>query len=178
MDLKFIFTVEYHLCLGLIHWAKTNKKCSKLFIPSNTPRGLLSIARFCTILNEKVDSWYLKSCWEPNWNKAKSVLTVRYLACLGLNHTAHTDKKRLELVMLSTMLRVSLDMARFFTILNGKVDSWCPKNPSEPNRKRAKLIRNPLTVWRVLCFILTLFVFLHQAIAFLVWAKPKDGDRC
>ena len=139
---------------------------------------LLGIARFCAILNGKADSWYPKSWWEPNRKRAKSVLTVRYLACLGLTHIAQTDKKWSELVMLSTTLRGLLDMAIFCTILNGKVDSWYPKFHSEPDRKPAKLIRNPLTVWRLRSFILTLLVFLLQATAFSIWAKQMDVDEC
>ena len=167
-----------HPCLGLIHSAETNKKCLKFFISRTTSRGLCGIERFWTILNGKVDSWYPKSWWEPNRKRAKSILTVRYLACLGLIHIAHTNKKWSELVMLSTTLRGLLDMVIFCTILNGKMDSWYPKVQSDFNGKPARLIRNPLTLWRMLSFILTLFVFLLQATAFLVWAKPMDEDRC
>ena len=140
--------------------------------------GLLDIVRFRTIVNRKVDSWHGKSWWEPNWMRANSVLAVRYLACLGLIHIAHTNKKWLELVTLSTTLWGLLDMAIFCTILNGKVDSCYPKIQSETNRKPAKSIRNPLTVWRVLSFILTLLVFLLQATAFSIWAKQMDVDEC
>ena len=150
--------VKYLPSLDLNHSADTIKEHWKLVILCTKAIGLLGIERFWTILNGKVDSWYPKSWWEPNRKRAKSVLTVRYLACLGLIHFAYTNKKWSKLVMLSTTLGGLLDMARFCTILNGKVDSWCPKNPSEPNRKRAKSIRNPFTVWKVLSFISTAFV--------------------
>ena len=170
--------VKYLPSLDFNHSADTIKEHWKLVILCTKAIGLLGIERFWTILNGKVDSWYPKSWWEPNRKRAKSVLTVWYLACLGLIHIAHTTKKWLESVMLSTTLRGLLDMVIFCTILNGKMDSWYPKVRSDFNGKPAKSIRNPLTLWRMLSFILTLFVFLLQATAFLVWAKPMDEDRC
>ena len=170
--------VKYLPSLDLSHSADTIKEHWELVILCTKAIGLLGIERFWTILNGKVDSWYPKSWWEPNRKRAKSVLTVRYLACLGLIHIAHTNKKWSESVMFSTMLGGLLDMARFCTMMSGKIDSCYPKIQSDPNRKPGKSIRNPFTIWRKLSFIFTLFMFLLQATAFLVWAKPMDGDRC
>ena len=96
--------VKYLPCLDLNHSADTIKEHWKLVILCTKSMGLLDIARICTLVNGKVDYWYRKSWWEPYWKKAKSVLAVRYLACLGLIHIAHTNKKWSESVMLSTTL--------------------------------------------------------------------------